>query len=193
MDYRERIEEGEYTGRKIKCGLFGLVLLPTAILLCNVIYAIYEVYYKAIKMDEWFLGIILVEIIMFIVLIWYGFKADEEYSKIKHRNRIEEIYRAEANKISDKSDVPSARNQANMEYNIEKIANNQRYLIDNVLAFFTFVPAMNIFTSNLAVMLVLVLLVGILYSVLYIASIVDKTNKIENVIRKAAQDEQFYK
>ena len=80
-----------------------------------------------------------------------------------------------------------------MEYNIEKIANNQRYLIDNILAFFTFVPALNTLVSNLSVMVVLVLLVGIIYSFLYIASIVDKTNKIENVIRKAAQDEQFYK
>ncbi len=54
MDYRERIEDGAYTGRKIKRGLFGLVLLPTAVLLCNVIYTIYEVYYKVITMDECF-------------------------------------------------------------------------------------------------------------------------------------------
>ncbi len=138
-----------------------------------------------------FLVVILVEIIILIVLIWCGFKADEEYSKIKHRNRIEEIYRTEANKISNISDVQSNSNQANIEYNIEKVANNQRHLIENILAFFTFVSALNVYAGNLSVMIVLVLLVGIFYSVLYIASIVDKTNKIENIIRKAAQDEHF--
>ena len=82
MDYRERIKDGEYTGRKIKFGLFGLVLLPAAVLLCNIIYALYEVYCKTIMMDAWFLWLILFEIIMYIALIVCGFKADEEYSKI---------------------------------------------------------------------------------------------------------------
>ncbi len=189
IDYRERIEEGEYTGRKQKIGLFGLVLLPAGVLFCNVIYAIYEVYCQKCDLNVLFLIFILIETVMMIVLIACGFKANEEYCKIKHRNRIEEIYRVETNKFSNWANVPSARNQANMDYNIEKIANNQRYLLDNVIAVITLIPAMNMLVSNPAVMIVLALLVGILYSVLYIASIVDKTNKIENVIRKAAQED----